>query len=121
MTKIIFETTDENTIELYNDYRFLKYYKEHVIDDIYKNVIKFNKITYEDETKDVLIIQNHLNKLEYQRYMQIIQSRDYIDILYCQHGAFGNYIYKYNEYDPNFIEYMIFGLKHDLKNKKYIN
>ncbi len=98
---IVFETTDEELIQMYEDYLFLKYYKEHVIVDIYENVIKNNM------NKGKEFFKKFYNPIEYNRFKNI-----------CHKYGFDELIddYKYDggdkyEFDPCFITYFIFGMK----------
>jgi hypothetical protein len=76
-----FETSNPEIIKLYEDYRFLKYYKENVLDDIrrqYENRVLiegqyFNtELTIEEENKMMMEIETFLNKSEMNRFVEIM-------------------------------------------------
>lgn len=117
MGKIYFETEDSTIIEMYEDYRFLKYYKEHILSDI-----KFLNYYKEDDYNDVLL--NHLNKQELKKYMDILvkYKKDtfnfegsewyeiYLDFAQTNKG------YIYHLFDRCYIELTLRSLKHNLIN-----
>ena len=104
MVKIVFETTDDELIEMYEDYLFLKYYKEHVIDDIYENVIKHNM------NKGKEFFKKFYNPIEYNRFKNLSHKYEF-DELIEDCGCIKC------EFYPSFITYFIFGMKQNLKFK----
>jgi len=98
MVKIVFETTDDELIEMYEDYLFLKYYKEHVIDDIYNNVIKHNM------NKGKEFFKKFYNPIEYNRFKNLSHKYGFDELIEYKEDN------KY-EFNPDFITYFIFGMK----------
>ncbi len=68
-----FETTKEDIIEMYNDYRYLKYYHINVVEDIIYNTKDNNNVS--DNVIKTMINQQELNK-----YIAILKK--YVDIVY---------------------------------------
>jgi hypothetical protein len=76
-----FKTSNPEIIKLYEDYRFLKYYKENVLDDLrrqYENRVLiegryFNaELTIEEENKLMSEIETYINKSEKDRFIEIM-------------------------------------------------
>ncbi len=103
MVKIVFETTDDELIEMYEDYLFLKYYKEHVINDIYNNVIKHNT----NKEKEFFI--KFYNPIEYNRFKNL--SHKY---LFEESIEDYGFVFEKGEFDPSYITYFIFEMKNYL-------
>lgn len=101
---IVFETTDEELIQMYEDYLFLKYYKEHVIIDIYENVIKNNM------NKGKEFFKKFYNPIEYNRFKNIYHKYGFNELIEdCKFEEGDKY-----EFNPDFITYFIFGMKCNL-------
>ena len=120
-----FETTNEEIIEMYNDYIFLKYYHINVVDDIINNTKHLDDISDD-------IIKSMVNQQEFNQYVVILKK--YIDIVYPM-KQFGRLIYAYNKEirenienkrlvdiitDDDIIKTYIFELKHQLR-CRYLN
>ncbi len=82
-----FETTNEEIIEMYNDYIFLKYYHINVVDDIINNTKHLDDISDD-------IIKSMVNQQEFNQYVVILKK--YIDIVYPM-KQFGRLICAYNK------------------------
>ena len=126
-----FETDNEEIIKLYNDYRWLKYYKSEVLNDIqtqYDNYDFLSTGLSQEQAEDKIFknIYSYLNKTEYKYYLQIIEN----------HTDLGNKYSKYiNWYaradkidqlvDTCFIKFTIRMIKYEIlhlfgRKRKYI-
>ncbi len=121
-----FETTKEDIIEMYNDYRYLKYYHINVVEDIINNT-KTN-----DNVSDN-IIKSMTNQQELNKYIAILNK--YVDIVYpmLQYGilidAYNKEIRKNIEEQNNLVgiitdDYMIQSYIYELRQqlrRRYLN
>ncbi len=82
-----FETTKEDIIEMYNDYRYLKYYHINVVEDIIYNTKDNNNVS--DNVIKTMINQQELNK-----YIAILKK--YVDIVY-PNTHYGRLVDAYNK------------------------
>jgi hypothetical protein len=80
-----FETTKEDIIEMYNDYRYLKYYSTNVIEDITRNI---NEPTNDDKLLSLI------NEQEYHEYWSILKK--YMNLVYPSIN-YGRLVNAYNK------------------------
>ncbi len=116
-----FETTKEDIIEMYNDYRYLKYYYTNVVKDITRNT---NELTNEK-------ILSLINKQEYNEYWLILKR--HMDLVY-PFIRYGRLVNAYNKemrtsieenilidlFDDELIQTYIYALKLKLR-RRYLN
>ncbi len=117
-----FETTKEDIIEMYNDYRYLKYYHINVVEDIIYN-------TKDNDNVSDNVIKSMANQQELNKYIAILKK--YIDIVYpiSQYGkSVSVFMSKYIEdtknliyiFDGKLIHSYILELKQQLR-RRYLN
>ncbi len=82
-----FETTKEDIIEMYNDYRYLKYYHINVVEDIIYNTKDNNNVSDN-------VIKTMANQQELNKYIAILKK--YVDIVY-PNTHYGRLVDAYNK------------------------
>ena len=73
-----FKTDDNEIIQMYNDYLFLKYYKTNIIEDMESNLIKLYPASSGHDKDEVLEIIDKFsplyNNFEYSKYKSIVNK-----------------------------------------------